>query len=56
MQPNALSGTQDIQRELGVFEAPFKALNSVSFDLYRNCGDATAETLSAGLEHLHNRK
>jgi hypothetical protein len=48
MQPNGLSGMQDMHRELGVFEALFKTLNSVSFDLYCDWGDATAETLSAG--------
>lgn len=49
MQPNGLSGMQVMHRELGVFEAMFKALNSVSLDLYCDWGDATAETLSAGL-------
>jgi hypothetical protein len=47
---------QDMHRELGVSEVLFKALNSISLDLYRDCGDAIAETLSAGLVHLHNRK
>jgi hypothetical protein len=47
---------QDMHRELGVFEALFKALNSVSVDLYNACGEATAETLSAGLVQEYNRK
>jgi hypothetical protein len=49
MQPKGLSGMQAMHRELRVFEALFKALNSVSLDLYCDWGDATAETLSAGL-------
>jgi hypothetical protein len=49
-------GNSGHARELGVFEALFKALNSVSVDLYRDRGDATAETLNAGLVHQHKEK
>jgi len=56
MQPKGLLGMQDMHRELGVSETLFKALNSVSLDLYCDWGNATAETLSAELIQLHNRK
>jgi hypothetical protein len=47
---------QDMHRELGVFQALFKALNSVPLDLYYACGDATAETQIAGFIHYYDRK